>query len=106
MSAGLGAARSVAFSNVCARALSAAFNYFLNRRFVFASRESVLRTAAQYGLLAFCILAVNTLLLTFLSGRLGMNKLLAKLLVEIVMFFASWVVQRRIIFKKTTKDEA
>ncbi len=97
---GLGSAVSIPLSNITARVVSSTVNYTLNRRFVFRSKDSVAKTAAQYFLLAACILAGNTMLLSFLVSNLGVNEYAAKLLAEITFFTLSWLVQKFLIFAK------
>jgi len=101
--AGLGSALSVPVSNITARIVSSTVNYTLNRRFVFNSKDSVTKTAAQYFALAACILAGNTMLLSFFVGSLGINEYAAKILTELVFFSLSWVVQKFFIFGKKPK---
>lgn len=90
----------VVFSNVAARLVSGSVNYTVNRKLVFESRAGVGRSLLQYVLLAAGILAVNTLSLWLLVATLGMNRYLAKILVETVLFAASYLVQKRWIFRK------
>lgn len=94
-------------SNIGARIISASVNYTLNRRFVFRSSRGVLASALSYFLLAAAILAGNTLVLEYLAGSLGINKMLAKILTEILFFAISWFIQRSFIFnkKKEIKSE-
>ena len=99
LTAGLGTV-SVPLSNICARAVSAAANYWINRRFVFQNRGSVAKSASMYFTLAACILAGNTLLLNFLVEQLSLNKFLAKLLTELTFFMFSWMVQKFFIFRR------
>lgn len=96
----LDAAVSVPVSNISARIVSSSVNYAINRRFVFKSKEHIAKTAAQYFILAACILAGNTALLSFLVGELGVNKYAAKALAEIIFFSLSWLVQKSLIFRK------
>lgn len=70
-------------------------NYKLNQKFVF--HDSHRGTAWQYFLLAVGILLANTLLLEELT-EMGMPASAAKILVEIVLFFGSMLVQRFLIF--------
>ncbi len=86
------------FSNIAARVVSATVNYIINRNVVFKSRVSVIRSAVQYILLAVAIIVCNTLLLKYLTG-LGINKYLAKIPVEMIMFLLSWSVQHLLIFR-------
>lgn len=97
--AGLGAA-SIPISNVSARIVSAGTNFAVNKRFVFRSRDSLLRTGAQYFALAACILAGNTVLLSLLVNVLGWNKFAAKLITELTFFTFSFLAQRFWIFRR------
>ena len=96
----LGSAVSVPVSNVTARVVSAGTNFAINKHFVFKNRDSVLRTGAQYFLLAACILAGNTVLLSFLVNSLGWNRYAAKLITELTFFTLSWLGQRFWIFRR------
>ena len=96
----LGSAVSIPLSNVTARIVSSTVNYSLNRRSVFKSKDSVAKTATQYFLLAACILAGNTMLLSFLVNGIGINVYLAKILTELIFFTLSWLVQKFLIFSK------
>jgi putative flippase GtrA len=96
---GLGAA-CVPAANVTARIVSASANFALNKRFVFKNSDSAVKTGAQYFLLAACILAGNTVLLSFLVNSLGCNKFAAKLVTEITFFTLSFLAQRFWIFRK------
>ncbi|MDO4807184.1 MAG: bifunctional glycosyltransferase family 2/GtrA family protein [Coriobacteriales bacterium] len=87
-------------ANVLARVVSAAFNYTLNRTVVFHSEESVAQTAGRYAALAVSLLAANTLMLGVLTQALGVPALAAKLLVEVALFVASWLLQNRVVFRR------
>ncbi len=91
---------TVALSNVLARIVSGSVNYTLNRKLVFESKAGVGRSLIQYAALACGILALNTMLLWLLASFLGVNRYLAKLLVEAVLFVLSYFVQKRWIFRK------
>ena len=95
--AGSGAALA---ANIGARTVSAAANYELNRRFVFRDNRSVGRTAPQYFALAAVILLSNTVLLWSLTEKLGINAFIAKLFAELILFTISYLVQKRIIFRR------
>ena len=95
---GMGAA-AVPVSNVSARVVSASCNFAINKRFVFKNNESVLKTGAQYFLLAVVILVMNTAVLTFLVNVLQANKFAAKLFTEVLFFFFSYIAQRSWVFR-------
>lgn len=94
---------SVIFSNITARACSSVLNFSLNRKFVFKSDKSLAASALQYFALAVFILTVNTALITLLTASVGMNKYIAKIIVEILMFVLSFSVQRLLVFRKKEK---
>lgn len=103
---GLSSTVSVPLANVAARVVSASVNYTLNKRLVFKSRAGVIRTALQYFILAACILAGNTAMLSLLVNTFGMNRYAAKILTELTFFAVSWTVQRFIIFRESKKESA
>lgn len=90
-------------SNIAARVVSASINFSINKRFVFKSRGSTFKAAAEYFVLASGILCLNTFLLTVLVKYILKNKLISKLLVEITLFFVNWSVQKFLKFKKYIK---
>ena len=95
------------FSNIAARIVSASVNFALNRKYVFQSRKSLIRSVASYVLLASLILAGNTLVLSLLVNTLGISRLAAKLLTEILFFTISFTVQKQVIFRgKEDNDES
>jgi len=91
---------SIPLSNTIARIFSATLNFWLNKRFVFHDRDHALLAGAKYAVLAACILAGNTGLLSFLVNYLHVNKFVAKLFTEVTFFIASWSAQKRFVFKK------
>lgn len=99
LTSGLGNIPSIFISNIGARIVSASVNYTINRKLVFQSKARVVRSAVQYAVLAGAILAGNTLVLSFLTNYLAINRYAAKLIVELFFFLVSWLVQRKIIFR-------
>lgn len=89
----------VFLANVCARVVSAFYNYTLNCSMVFHTGRKV-RTAAEYFLLAAFILVMNSLILSVFVQILHFSVYPAKILTESILFVVSWVVQRRLIFRK------
>lgn len=97
---GIGTAVAVPLSNITARCVSASVNYTVNRKLVFRSDAGVVQSATQYFTLAACILAGNTVLLSFLVESCGWNRYAAKLLTEVTFFSISWLAQKFWIFRK------
>lgn len=94
---------SVLVSNIAARVVSASFNFYINKKYVFKHKESTAKAALKYFALAACLLAVNTLLLTFIVKYLISNRLIAKIIVEMLLFIISYVVQRLFVFRQNNK---
>lgn len=104
LTAGLGGNASVLCSNAGARLISAGFNYTVNRKMVFQSRENPVKSALQYVLLAGGILVGNTMLLELFVNGAGINPYAGKLLTELLFFFVSWLIQSRFIFANRQPD--
>lgn len=89
--------------NVLARVISATVNYLLNKLIVFKKKGKIAQTFLAYCLLAAGILVGNTVLLHLLVNYAHINPYGAKVLVEIIMFTVSWIMQRFVIFKTKKK---
>ncbi len=92
-----------AVCNIAARIISATVNFSLNQCFVFKGRGKLLKNALKYATTAVVILLINTLLLHLLT-MLNMNALVAKLIVEVLLFAGSFLVQRTLVFKRSKDD--
>lgn len=89
-------------SLVAARLVSANFNYFYNRIVVFRS-SAPKRSFLQYWGLVLAIAAAGYVCTSGLCALLdiqGVAITLIKIVVETILFFASYHVQKRFIFKK------
>lgn len=88
-------------ANICARVVSASFNFTVNRRVVFNGDEDTLPAVLKYVALAACVLLVNTLLLHYLFiGALHMDEFLAKIITECTVFLINFPIQGKFVFKK------
>ncbi|NNJ32414.1 GtrA family protein [Lacrimispora defluvii] len=99
LTSGLGVVTADAVSNIVARIVSASFNFFLNRNYVFQYKGSLLQSALGYAALALSILAVNTAMLMWLVRDWGLGGLEAKIVVEVSIFFVNFLVQKFFVFK-------
>ena len=91
---------NVVIATIAARIISSAVNFLINRNVIFAKgkKQNLRRHLVGYYLLAACILVVNSILITWFVS-LGVNEYLAKLPVEAIMFFVSFLMQKRVVFK-------
>jgi putative flippase GtrA len=91
---------ALVYGNIATRVISASFNYYLNRKFVFRYRVNPWKSMMNYALLACVILGLNTILLSWFHEVVHITKALAKLLTELILFFFSYVVQKLIVFRE------
>ncbi|MCD8094944.1 MAG: bifunctional glycosyltransferase family 2/GtrA family protein [Ruminococcus sp.] len=96
----------VVVANILARVVSSTVNFTINKKLVFRSDEKLVKSAVKYFTLAACILICNTALLYLLTNVLKMGVFIAKILVEICLFIISWIVQRRVVFRKKAREKA
>ena len=82
-------------SYVLARIISSLLNYTINRHVVFGSNKK--RSLIKYYVLALCIMAAGSLGVNLLAA-LGINEILAKLIIDMPLFLVSYTVQRKHVF--------
>lgn len=90
---------SILVSNVGARIISSTSNFYINRKYVFKNKDNIFKTAVKYFGLAIFILIMNTAMLALLTESFIENRLIAKIFVEIILFIASWTVQKLFVFR-------
>lgn len=98
---------SVIVAAVAARLVSATMNYQVNRAWVFGSRNGRAPapiSAGRYAALALGILAANVVLLKTLTVLTG-SIVAAKLLTEVSLFAASFLVQKYVVFRRPTAPQ-
>lgn len=91
--------RAVGVSTVVARVVSVAANYAVNHLVVFDADAQLRRSAGRYAVLAVGLLLSSWLLTTGLSHLLGHHVVWAKLIADTGLFFVSYLVQRRWVFR-------
>lgn len=88
-----------------ARIISSLCNYLFNKHLVFQAEREKPSALLQYYLLVLFILGCNYLLLSFLTETLDVSLFISKLLTEGILFFVSYSVQDRIIFRKNLSSD-
>lgn len=91
---------NISLCNILARIFSGTMNYLLNRNYVFENKKSIYKTSLYYLILAFVIIILNTIFLNITVYIFLINKFLAKIMVEIILFVFNYFIQKKIIFKK------
>ena len=89
----------IAVAAVLARLLSGVFNYCVNRRFVFKDDASAVKSGPRYLAVFFLIMVLSAALTSGLHGLFGFNENIIKIPVDILLFFCSYTLQQRWVFK-------
>ena len=92
----------ILLANGIARVTSSIFNYSTNKHLVFKNKDSVARTGSGYLGLAIGLFILDTLLIRLFYTSFGLHLLLSKVIVGLLLFVVSWLIQKKIIFKERT----
>lgn len=97
---------SVLATTYCSRLAALGINYVLARRFVFCSREPALRTFVRYALLVAVSGFTSAALVQYLLAAPGVSILTAKIVADLLLYVAIFLVQRDLVFveKQTERD--
>lgn len=91
----------VTISTIFARLISATCNYLINYLVVFRSEENVIAAAVKYALLALFQMMFSAGLVTLFVFILhGSAEVIIKVAVDTVLFFISYKIQQKLVFKK------
>jgi len=93
-------------SQVLGRALAVCFNYWMVRRSVFYSRQRHLSTLPKYLALVALSGSASYGGIRLLGAALAIPPVAAKLMVESLLFFANFAVQRLVIFRSAPERES
>ena len=72
------------------------------KKLVFKNDDSLVKTGMEYFGLAVGLFVLDTLLIRLFFTVFGINLLIAKVIVGILLFAVSWTVQKKLIFKERT----
>jgi len=98
---GNGAAKDGKIILLCtavARIASATLNFLLNRNIVFKDKGNAKQAFVRYAALCVCIMLASAAG-TWLLGKTGMSSTVAKLITDTVLYFVSYRVQNRWVFR-------
>ncbi|MEA4928226.1 MAG: bifunctional glycosyltransferase family 2/GtrA family protein [Candidatus Limiplasma sp.] len=88
----------IAVAALLARVVSSVLNFFINRTYVFSSKNKLGATFLRYACTVVVIVALSAWLTSSLHVWFGWNDNLVKMPVDIGLFFLSYYVQRRWVF--------
>ena len=90
--------QSVIVSVVGARIVSCTLNYFINRKLVFSAKDTRM-SFLKYTLLMLIMLCLQSILTFLAVDKLGWNKWIIYIPVQLVLYPASYLLQRAIVFR-------
>lgn len=86
-----------------ARAISSLYNYFINRNIVFRSSATAQKTLWRYYALCVIQAACSAGMVSLGTALIPISKTLCKVFVDAILFFASFQIQKRMIFQGERK---
>lgn len=94
---------SLLIATVGARTISSLANFLLNKSIVFSSKERAGKEAAKYYLLCAMQMLASYGGVYILNGILHFPSILAKIIVDTILFFISFHIQREWVFRQSKK---
>ena len=98
------AAKYILISTAVARIVSASLNFFLNKNFVFRLKGGTGGALWRYAVLCVGIMLTSAASV-WLLGKAGMSSTIAKLIVDFLLYFASYRVQQKWVFHEDNGAE-
>lgn len=86
-------------ATVCARVISATYNYLVNYHYVFNSKESKGKALVKYIILAAIQMGISAGAVNLFVHFLSFAELPTKIVVDVILFLISFVIQRALVFK-------
>jgi len=96
----VGLVPNVAIATIMARLGSGAFNFFINKRFVFGNPATVRKTFPRYLCVFIAVMLLSAVLTSTLHLWTGWSDNIAKIPVDLLLFFFSYRVQQKWVFAK------
>lgn len=86
-------------ATVVARIISSIYNYLMNKNFVFGKKGDGVKTAVGYYILVVVQMMASASLVVLLHKLMPIPEAAIKIIVDTVLFVASFQIQKQIIFK-------
>ena len=97
-------AKIILLCTVIARVVSATVNFTINRNLVFGKRGRKGKSFLRYAAVCAGIMMLSAAG-TWLLGRTGLSSTVAKLITDLILYFASYRLQERWVFTEEYTDE-
>ena len=89
----------IAIATALARVISATYNFVINYKVVFSSKKKAASSVWKYIVLACCQMGASALLVTVGCMALPFApEVVVKLIIDSILFFLSYYIQRRFVF--------
>ena len=85
-------------ATVLARIISSVYNFTINYKLVFYSKETLNRAMVKYFILAIVQMSGSALLLELIYPLIGGVEVLVKIIVDVIIFFISFFIQKKFIY--------
>lgn len=85
-------------STIIARIISSIYNYFVNKNVVFKGEHQNGNTLLRYYFLCACQMCASASLVYLFTRAIGLPKLIIKIIVDTLLFFASFRIQKKWVF--------
>ncbi|MBQ4116484.1 MAG: GtrA family protein [Clostridia bacterium] len=97
------------FSNVLAQFLAIIFAYVTNKLFVFEDKTNTIKSLIiQFGKffsLRLVTLVLNTVLFVIMIDKMGINDIVTKAIVSVIVIILNYVFSKLIVFKAKEKQQ-
>ncbi len=90
----------ITISTVIARIISSLINYTLNKKVSFKSKKNVKNTIIKYYILCIIQMIASAVLVSIIYYFTGIAEVIIKVIVDTIIFFINYRVQRVVIFNK------
>ena len=94
-----GTVSAIMLATILARILSAIYNFTVNYKVVFKSRDNAGRAIVKYAVLAVFIMLASGFRVESIYGVLAIPEVLIKIPVDVILFLVSFWVQREVVYK-------
>ncbi|MBQ4066004.1 MAG: GtrA family protein [Clostridia bacterium] len=91
-------------ANIIAWIVSVTFAYFTNKKHVFQSEGGVVKEMIKFYLSRLSTLLIDMGLMYLLVTLAGINDMISKIAVNIVVIVSNYVLSKFLVFKKEKKD--
>ena len=92
----------IMIGTVVARVVSAIINFIINKYWAFQSKGRTTKEATLFFILFILKMLISSLLVWLLIKKIHLNKTIIKSIIDILLFFVSYIIQKKFIFNKTS----